>query len=109
MAGVPQLVAPFGALQPLDVRDPDVVLALADTVAILDADLRPRTILGRLGSRPRDSHGADDLTKRLADWIHPDDHAAVGERAACACRDEPGVDIDGERARPQRSSTVGTR
>ena len=40
MAGVPRLVAPPGVLEPIDVRDPDLVRALADTVAIVDAIAR---------------------------------------------------------------------
>ena len=36
--------------EPFDVRDPEIVRALADAVAILDADFRPRIMLGRLGA-----------------------------------------------------------
>ena len=51
MAGGPRFVGALsGAAAPLDVRDPDVVVALADAVAILGPDLRPRIMLGRLGA-----------------------------------------------------------
>ena len=41
---------PWRTVEPLDVRDPDVVRALADAVAILGPDYRPRIMLGRLGA-----------------------------------------------------------
>jgi diguanylate cyclase (GGDEF)-like protein/PAS domain S-box-containing protein len=93
MAGVPEVVAAVGpAALPLDVRDPDVVCALADAVAILDADFRPRIVLGDLGLRAGFSR-AQDLTTRMADWVHPDDHPAVGD-ALVECRTSAGREIE---------------
>lgn len=90
MAGLPPFVAPTGG-EPLDVRDPDVVRALADAVAILGADFRPRIMLGRLGAYTGFSH-LDDVTVGIADWVHRDDHRVVFdalERSTSA----PGRDI----------------
>src|SRR5256885_2133935 len=93
MAGVPEVVAAVGPpALPLDVRDPDVVCALADAVAILAADFRPRIVLGDLGLRAG-FRRAQDLTTRMADWVHPDDHPAVGD-ALVECRTSPGREIE---------------
>src|ERR1700730_17617815 len=95
MAPVPE-VAAVGAVSaqtpPLDVRDPDVLVALAEAVAILDADFRPRIVLGDLGLRAGFSR-ARDLTTRMADWVHPDDHAALGD-ALVECRTAAGLEIE---------------
>src|SRR2546421_8591061 len=95
MASVPE-VAAVGAVDaqnpPLDVRDPDVLRALAEAVAILDVDFRPRIVLGDLGLRAGFSR-AQDLTTRMADWVHPDDHPAVGD-ALVECRTSPGREIE---------------
>src|SRR5438309_4775192 len=92
MAPVPE-VAAAGAVDaqtpPLDVRDPDVLRALAEAVAILDLDFRPRLVLGDLGLEAGFSR-AHDLTTRMADWVHPDDHPAVGD-ALVACRAVAGL------------------
>src|SRR5436190_18292872 len=95
MAPVPD-VAAVGAVStqtpPLDVRDPDVLCALAGAVAILGADFRPRIVLGDLGLRAGFSR-AQDLTTRMADWVHADDHPAVGD-ALLAVQTSPGEEIE---------------
>jgi diguanylate cyclase (GGDEF)-like protein/PAS domain S-box-containing protein len=95
MAPVPE-VAAVGAVSaqtpPLDVRDPDVFRALADAVAILDADFRPRIVLGDLGLQTGFTR-AGDLTTRMADWVHPDDHPTLAE-ALLACRTAAGLEIE---------------
>ncbi|HMC70105.1 MAG TPA: diguanylate cyclase, partial [Mycobacteriales bacterium] len=89
-------VAAAGAVDaqtpPLDVRDPDVLRALAEAVAILDLDFRPRLVLGDLGLEAGFSR-AHDLTTRMADWVHPDDHPAVGD-ALVACRAVAGLESE---------------
>jgi diguanylate cyclase (GGDEF)-like protein/PAS domain S-box-containing protein len=90
MASVPRFDALARA--PLDVRDPDVVAALAEAVAILDADLRPRMLMGDIGRRAGFLR-ADDVTTRLADWVHPDDHPILAD-ALARSQAAPGVDID---------------
>ncbi|HWS47947.1 MAG TPA: diguanylate cyclase, partial [Acidimicrobiia bacterium] len=92
MAGAPRHPSSVAPAAPLDVRDPEIVVALSEAVAILDADLRPRMVLGPLGLRAGFAR-ADDLTTRLADWIHPDDHQAVGD-ALERCRSAPDVDVE---------------
>jgi diguanylate cyclase (GGDEF)-like protein/PAS domain S-box-containing protein len=79
------------ATPPLDVRDPDVIHALADAVAILGADFRPRLLLGELGVRA--GFGRAELTTRLADWVHQDDYAPV-QAALDESRESPGVDVE---------------
>src|SRR5438105_3336094 len=95
MAPVPE-VAAAGAVDaqtpPLDVRDPDVLRALAEAVAILDLDFRPRLVLGDLGLEAGFSR-AHDLTTRMADWVHPDDHPAVGD-ALVTCRAVAGLESE---------------
>jgi diguanylate cyclase (GGDEF)-like protein len=93
MAGIPPFVAPEGAdAEPLDVRDPEVVRALADAVAILGPDFRPRIVLGRLGAHAR-SLRANELTTRIAEWLNRDDLPAVLD-ALGRSRDAPGVDVE---------------
>src|SRR2546421_10891099 len=96
MTSVPELVGPDGVPDapdaPLDVRDPELFRALADTVAVLGADFRPRTLLG--GEMVRFGFGgAGDLTARLADWVHPDDHRTLAD-ALTHSGIAPGVDIE---------------
>ncbi len=99
MTSVPELVGPDrdsdvpGAPDaPLDVRDPELFRALVETVAVLGADFRPRTLLGaemvRFGF-----NGAGDLGARLADWVHPDEHQMLGE-ALNQCGLAPGIDVE---------------
>jgi diguanylate cyclase (GGDEF)-like protein/PAS domain S-box-containing protein len=95
MAGVSPFAAPDGAgagSEPLDVRDPDVVRALADAVAILGPDFRPRIMLGRLGAYAGFGR-LDDLTVRIAEWVHQDD-LPVMLNALARTSDAPGVDIE---------------
>src|ERR1700693_1750825 len=95
MAGVSPFVAPEGAGgQPLDRREPDVVHALADAVAILGPDFRPRIMLGRLGAHASFMR-AEDLTARIADWVHQDDLATVLD-ALGRSGDAPGVDVEAQ-------------
>jgi diguanylate cyclase (GGDEF)-like protein/PAS domain S-box-containing protein len=83
MAGVSPFVAPrddgeSAPAEPLDVRDPAVLRALADAVAILGPDLRPRIMLGRLGAYVDAGFSRiGDLDVRLVDWIHHDDQQVV--------------------------------
>jgi diguanylate cyclase (GGDEF)-like protein len=91
MAGVPRLAAPLGApTQPLDVRDPDVVAALVDCVAILGPDLRPRVTFDRLGIGFAQTTGPD---AKADDWMHPDDVATVIDALEQA-RNAPNCDIE---------------
>jgi diguanylate cyclase (GGDEF)-like protein/PAS domain S-box-containing protein len=90
MAWVPPPLAPTG-VPPLDVRDPDVVLALADTIAILDADFRPRMLLDRAGVRAGFSR-AGDLNSRAGDWIHQDDYGEI-VAALTRCKQDRDVDV----------------
>lgn len=93
MAGAPQFAAPEGAdAEPLDVRDPEIVRALADAVAILGPDLRPRIMLGRLGTYAGFSR-LGDQNLRIVDWVHQDDHRLVVD-ALDQSRDAPGVDVE---------------
>ncbi len=100
MAGLSPFAAPDGGapdpsgspVGPLDVRDPDIVRALSDAVAILGADYRPRIMLGRLGSYAGFDH-LDDLSARISDWVHRDDLATVLD-ALTRSRETPGVDVD---------------
>jgi diguanylate cyclase (GGDEF)-like protein/PAS domain S-box-containing protein len=95
MAGVSPFVAPEGdgpGSEPIDVRDPEVVRALADAVAILGPDYRPRIMLGRLGNYAGFGH-LDDLTVRIGDWVHHDDYGLVLDALASSGR-APGVDIE---------------
>ena len=75
----------------MDVRDPEVVRALADAVAILGPDFRPRIMLGGLGAYAGFLHAAD-LTARIAEWVHQDDLPLVLD-ALGRSRNAPGVDI----------------
>jgi diguanylate cyclase (GGDEF)-like protein/PAS domain S-box-containing protein len=82
-------VAPGAATSsgdPLDVRAPDVVRALADAVAILGADFRPRVLLGAFapGEGDADPTAAD---ARMSDWIHPADTDGVADAVLRACAD----------------------
>jgi diguanylate cyclase (GGDEF)-like protein len=93
MAGIPPFVAPEGAdAEPLDVRDPEVVRALADAVAILGPDFRPRIMLGRLGAYAGFQR-AEDLTARISDWLHQDDLPIVLD-ALGRSRSTPGTDVE---------------
>jgi hypothetical protein len=93
MAGARPFVAPEGAdAEPLDVRDPEVVRALTDAVAILGPDFRPRIMLGRLGAYAVFLR-ADDLTARVADWVHQDDLPLVLE-ALGRSHDTPGAEVE---------------
>ena len=77
--------------EPLHVRDPEVVRALADAVAILGPDLRPRIMLGRLGGFTG-ATGMADMGSRIADWVHRDDLGLVRD-ALERSRLAPSVDI----------------
>jgi diguanylate cyclase (GGDEF)-like protein/PAS domain S-box-containing protein len=68
------------------------VRALADAVAILGPDHRPRIMLGRLGNYAGFGH-LDDLTVRIGDWVHHDDYGLVLD-ALASSRRAPGVDIE---------------
>ncbi len=95
MAGVSPFAAPEGDstdTEPFDVRDPDVVRALADAVAILGPDLRPRIMLGRLGAYAGFAR-LDDLSVRIAEWVHQDDLPDTID-ALARSRSAPGVDIE---------------
>jgi diguanylate cyclase (GGDEF)-like protein/PAS domain S-box-containing protein len=91
MAGVPPAVAAGAVTPPLDVRDPDILRALADTVAILGEDFRPRMLLGDVGVGAGFSPA--DLTTRLADWVNKDDYEPV-VAALQRSRERPGVDVE---------------
>jgi diguanylate cyclase (GGDEF)-like protein/PAS domain S-box-containing protein len=99
MAGVSPFVAPRGddanaASEPLDVRDPSVLRALADAVAILGPDLRPRIMLGRLGAYVDAGFSRiGDLDVRLVDWVHHDDQRVVFD-GLNRSRALPGVDVE---------------
>lgn len=91
MASAPRLVASFGTeMLPLDVRDPDVLTALADAVAIVDADFRLRCALGRLGPP---TALAGSAVPGSGEWIHPEDCAAVAA-ALQQSVDGPGTDVE---------------
>jgi len=95
MAPVPEVAAvPAVDAQhpPLDVRDPDVLRALAGAVAILDVNLRSRLVLGDPGLEAGFGR-SHDLTTRMADWVHPDDHPAVGN-ALVECREVAGLETE---------------
>jgi diguanylate cyclase (GGDEF)-like protein/PAS domain S-box-containing protein len=77
---------------PLDVRDPEVLVALVDTVAILDADLRPRFIFPEHGLNAG-FVDAGNTDARLGDWVHADDYQPIVD-ALARCRANPGVDIE---------------
>jgi diguanylate cyclase (GGDEF)-like protein len=97
MAGVPRLAALSGApTQPLDVRDPGVVAALVDCVAILGPDLRPRVTFARLGIGFAQTVGRE---AKAGDWMHPDDVPAILD-ALEQSRNAPNCDIE-VRARVQ--------
>ena len=99
MAGVSPFVAPRDdgtdtAAEPLDVRDPGVLRALADAVAILGPDLRPRIMLGRLGAYVDAGFSRiGDLDVKLVDWVHRDDQRVVFE-GLTRSRSLPGVDVE---------------
>jgi diguanylate cyclase (GGDEF)-like protein/PAS domain S-box-containing protein len=99
MAGVSPFVAPRDGradarAEPLDVRDPGVVRALADAVAILGPDLRPRIMLGRLGAYVDAGFSRiGDLDVKLVDWVHHDDQRVVFE-GLNRSRALPGVDVE---------------
>jgi diguanylate cyclase (GGDEF)-like protein/PAS domain S-box-containing protein len=87
MASSPRLDASFGTQTlPLDVRDPDVVAALVDAIAIIDAAFRPRITLGRLGPPGSPLPGTGE-------WIHPDDCAAIAAGLR-QCAATPGTDVE---------------
>ncbi len=88
---MPPTIAARAAVQPLDVRDPGVLDALSDAIAILGADLRPRMLLGELGMRGGFSRA--DLTGRLADWVHQDDYGPI-QAALDESRALPGLDVE---------------
>ena len=93
MAGVSPFVAP-GAGEPFDVRDPEIVRALADTVAILGPDFRPRIMLGRLGAYADAGFSrVGDPSIKVAEWVHREDHGLVMD-ALMRSRELPGVDVD---------------
>jgi diguanylate cyclase (GGDEF)-like protein/PAS domain S-box-containing protein len=93
MAGESPFVAPAGR-EPFDVRDPEIVRALSDAVAILGADFRPRIMLGRLGAYADAGFSrVGDPTMRVVDWVHREDHQLV-VAALMRSRDLPGVDVD---------------
>ncbi len=80
--------------EPLHVRDPDVVRALSDAVAILGPDLRPRMMLGRLGGYVGLSR-LENLDLRLAQWVHHDDLPVVLD-ALARSRRAPAVDVEAQ-------------
>lgn len=82
MAGVTPFVAPTGAPVPLDVRDPETLRALANAVAILDAQFQPRFVRGE------HAPALGELTA----WVFGDDRPAVAT-ALTECRTRPGVDV----------------
>jgi diguanylate cyclase (GGDEF)-like protein/PAS domain S-box-containing protein len=97
MAGDFRSVAPEGEsvgadVEPLHVRAPEVVRAFADAVAILGPDHLPRIMLGRLGAYVGFGH-LDDLSARIADWVHQDDLPLVLD-ALTRSRRSPGVEVD---------------
>ncbi len=77
--------------EPLDVRDPEVVRALADAVTILGPDLIPRIMLGRLGGFAGEA-GLANMGSRIAEWVHRDDLGLVRD-ALERSRLAPAVDI----------------
>ena len=97
MAGVSPFVAPYGegaGAVPLDVRDPEIVRALVDAVAILGPDYQPRIMLGRLGGyADAGLGGVGDIRARIADWVHEDDLGVVLDGLARS-RETPGVDVN---------------
>ncbi len=78
--------------EPLHIREPEIVRALADAVAILGPDFRPRIMLGRLGAYAGFSN-LDDLTARIAEWVHHDDLGIVLD-ALSRSVSEPACDIE---------------
>jgi diguanylate cyclase (GGDEF)-like protein/PAS domain S-box-containing protein len=92
MAAVPRFAPAGAATQPFDVRDPDVVAALVDCVAILDANLNPRVTFGRLGLRPgfARSEGSNAVP---SSWLHPDDQHRVLE-ALLQSKSAPRRDVE---------------
>lgn len=99
MAGVSPFIAPRddggdAPAEPLDARDPGVLRALADAVAILGPDLRPRIMLGRLGAYVDAGFSRiGDLEVKLVDWVHGDDQRVVFEGLQRS-RSLPGVDVE---------------
>jgi diguanylate cyclase (GGDEF)-like protein/PAS domain S-box-containing protein len=91
MVGVPPAIAAGAVTPPLDVRDPDLIRALADTVAILGPDFRPRMLVGDIGVGAGFSRA--DLTTRLADWVNQEDYEPV-VAALHRSQGRPGVDIE---------------
>src|SRR5262249_40438938 len=93
MAGAPDPDASAERpIPPIYVRDPEIVNALADSVAILGADFRPLFVIGGIGGRVGFSR-YNDLSMRLADWVHPSDHGVLGAALQQALA-EPGIDIE---------------
>ncbi len=86
------LASPPSEAGPLDVRDPELVRALGDAVAILGSDLRPRIMLGRLGGYAAGSR-FDDMQFRVTDWVHQDDLGVMLD-ALARSRSAPAVDIE---------------
>ncbi len=66
-------------------------MALVDTVAILDADLRPRFMFPDHGLRAG-FRRAGDTSTRLGDWVHPDDYGPI-VAAFETCRRSPNTDV----------------
>jgi diguanylate cyclase (GGDEF)-like protein/PAS domain S-box-containing protein len=99
MAGLSPFIAPRdeggnAPIEPLDVRDPAVLRALADAVAILGPDLRPRIMLGRLGAYVDAGFSRiGDLDVKLVDWVHADDQGVVFEGLERS-RARPGADVE---------------
>jgi diguanylate cyclase (GGDEF)-like protein/PAS domain S-box-containing protein len=99
MAGVSPFLAPRddhddAQREPLDARAPGVLRALADAVAILGPDLRPRIMLGRLGAYVDAGFSRiGDLEVKLVDWVHHDDQPVVFEGLKRS-RALPGVDVE---------------
>jgi PAS domain-containing protein len=95
MAGVSPFAAPEGdraGVEPFDVRDPEIVRALADAVAILGADFRPRIMLGRLGAYTGFSR-LDDVSVRIAEWVHQEDLPAMLD-ALSRSQSAPGAQVE---------------
>jgi diguanylate cyclase (GGDEF)-like protein/PAS domain S-box-containing protein len=99
MGGVSPFAAPSGdetdveaGVEPFDVRDPEIVRALADAVAILGPDFRPRIMLGRLGAYAGFAR-LDDLSVRIAEWVHQEDLPAMLD-ALSRSRVTPGGEVE---------------